>query len=184
MPEFKEMRLNEGFLVRFGDHWGWVFGGPYADFKPGVRRLAGVKMAAEIKAYWDVSISTKDFSVPKVEAMQDGLIIAIDYIAKGNDLYVGCMGGTGRTGLFMACLIKSLQDAGYWHDDYDAVKAVRRLYRPHAVETNQQVEWVEDFDTTPVVDYILSLAPQIIASKPTTTWGFVVQAVKRFFLIK
>ena len=76
------------------------------------RRLVGVKMAVEINKFHHISVPTEDFSIPSVEDMQLGLMEAYDYMAKGNDLYVGCMGGIGRTGLFMGCIAKLMQDCG------------------------------------------------------------------------
>ena len=54
---------------------------------------------------------------------------------------VGCLGGQGRTGLFLALLAKVWGIA-------DPVKYVRRVYLRRAVETRDQEEWVADFEAS------------------------------------
>lgn len=152
--EYGFIMFNRSHLeVRIGPFHSLVYGGPYRDYRPGQRRLVGVKMAVEIDAPHDISIPTKDFDVPLVMTLTSGLKQACTAIAEGNDLYVGCMGGVGRTGLFMACLVKCLSAAGMMGHIYP-VDYVRKNYNNHAVETAQQMEYVEDFDTTPVVEHI------------------------------
>ena len=152
-----EMRLDRGIPVQFGNHVGYIYGGPYRAYKHGTRRLIGIKMAAEIDHPHDVSVPTKDFSVPDESLMQEGLIKALYAISCGQDAYVGCMGGIGRTGLFMGCMVKSLQDACLWEEEVDPVMAVRNLYQPTAIETVAQMKYVRNFDSSPVVCWIDSL---------------------------
>lgn len=147
------MKLSAGFKVRLGDCEYQIFGGRYKDFDPEERRLIGVKMAAEINHPCDVSIPTVDFSVPDQKAMKEGIIKALSLMLKGNDLYVGCMGGVGRTGLFMACMLK-VMDTYEGAVVEDPVKKTRRLYKPHAVETEQQIEYVNDFDVSEIVEFL------------------------------
>lgn len=149
------MKLNNGIPVEFHGIKATVFGGPYREYVPGTRRLVGVKMAKEITHPYDVSIPTADYSVPDVASMTEGLKAAFDAMIAGNDLYAGCMGGIGRTGLFMACLIKvawALDHTGYYDDP---VTFVRGMYKAHAVETQEQKKYVEDFDTDPVADHVM-----------------------------
>lgn len=56
------------------------------------------------------------------------------------DVYVGCFGGKGRTGLFMACFLK------YLGEEYP-LERVRHEYNPHAVETEGQWMFLEGFST-------------------------------------
>lgn len=157
------MELKTGFAVTVGPHTSMVYGGPYRRYIDGQRRLIGVKMAAEIDAPCDISIPTQDFSVPDVESMQRGLMDAISAIAAGNDLYVGCMGGVGRTGLFMGCLLKSMQDAGNdcIGEADDPVVVVRELYASHAIETEEQKAYVRGFPSAPVVERIRAYDPKV-----------------------
>lgn len=122
-------------LMKLGKSDRVIVGGPYRE-KP--LYMVGVKMAAEIKAPCEVSIPTKDFSVPSVDLMQEGIKQTLPYLALRQPVYVGCMGGLGRTGLFMACLAKVL---GYPYP----ISHVRQYYNPHAVETSSQEDYVQYF---------------------------------------
>ena len=120
-----------------------IAGGPY-DFFPGRDKAFGVCVRAENvnPGSYDVHLPIRDFSVPtdmfRVEmAVRDTLRAAI----RGKPVYVGCMGGWGRTGLFLALLAKA---AGV----DDPVAYVRKYYTPRAVETRAQEQFVKDFDVT------------------------------------
>ena len=80
-----------------------VFGGPYRDIHEG---MFGVKMAAEIRQACDVDIPTRDFCVPEYDAVKRGVVLALMAMINGQDVYAGCMGGIGRTGLFLGVLAK------------------------------------------------------------------------------
>ena len=156
------MQLNKGIPVLIGPIEGTIFGGPFKKFIPGTRRLIGIKMAEEIDHPHDFAVDTEDFSVPAMDDMQQGLIAAIDAFADGKDVYVGCMGGIGRTGLFMGCMAQVMEDLSEHEIDRlrnvgDPVLWVREHYIPHAIETQQQQDYVRSFDTKPVIDHILSL---------------------------
>ncbi|MDH5184906.1 MAG: protein-tyrosine phosphatase family protein [Gammaproteobacteria bacterium] len=124
----------------------FIYGGPYPN-KPS--DIFGVKMAVEIDLPCDVDIPTMDFSTPNVDVMRAGVIKAIDHLLLHRELYVGCMGGIGRTGLFMACLIKEMSRrglvAGGTEDTDDIVFWIRESYNPYAVETKQQYDYITDF---------------------------------------
>lgn len=115
-----------------------VYGGPYRDKPPAV---PGVKMAEEIEAPCAVSIPTRDFSVPPIGTMMLGLCKALWVLRRNSEIYVGCMGGVGRTGLFMALLYRAVGGI----DGEEAVTRVRNNYNVHAVETDQQKEYVKTF---------------------------------------
>lgn len=159
-----DMNLKKGIPVVFGPLRGFVYGGRFKEYVPGTRRLIGVKMAAEINHPHEVSIPTEDFSTPSTEDMQNGMISAVDALLNGNDIYVGCMGGIGRTGLFMGCMAKLMQDYASevegavevpgFTEDTDPVKYVRKHYIPYAIETSEQQDFVRNFDTGPVLRYL------------------------------
>lgn len=115
-----------------------VYGGPYRD-RPNA--VPGVKMAEEIEAPFAVSIPTRDFSVPPIGTMMIGLCKALWVLRRNSEIYVGCMGGVGRTGLFMALLYRAVGNL----DGEEAVTRVRHNYNVHAVETDQQKEYVKTF---------------------------------------
>ena len=93
---------------------------------------------------YDVHLPIHDFQVPQDEedvvyALKDTLYAALS----GRTVYVGCVGGWGRTGLFMALLAKA---AGV----DNPVEYVRRHYTPRAVETKGQLDYVDSFDVIQV----------------------------------
>jgi len=134
---------------------GVVYGGPYIQRPLGI---VGVKMAEEIKKPCDVDIPTRDFDVPNVDKFKTGLVLGILYLKTRGELYVGCMGGIGRTGLYMAGLAKVMEEL----HTIDATKVlvkdaplcvgyVREQYLSHAVETKQQIAWIEALDVRDIV---------------------------------
>lgn len=68
---------------------------------------------------------------------------AIRAAAGGKAVYIGCAGGKGRTGLFLALLMKALGVR-------DPIGRVRKYFHPHAVETPEQEDYVRRFDVTPL----------------------------------
>lgn len=160
--------LTRGIPVTFGGVEAIVFGGPFPKFKPGTRRLFSVKMAAEIDHPHDVSVPTEDFSVPDRHDMEEGLKRAITAIFQGKDVYAGCKGGIGRTGLFMGCMTKVMTDYAEMlghpvQSPKDPVLYVRKHYLPHAMETKEQQDYVRNFDTAPIIRHIKNLtAPRIM----------------------
>lgn len=112
-----------------------VMGGPYPARPKG---YLGVKMAAEIQLPCLIDIPTRDFQTPDQQAVTSGLIFAINCILQGKPLYVGCKGGMGRTGLFLALLAKAFGVRR-------PVEYVREHYYSHAVETSEQYAFVRDF---------------------------------------
>jgi hypothetical protein len=113
----------------------YVVGGPYRK-RP--EELFGVKLAQEIRAKCDVDLPIRDFSIPDDRACHEAVKKAMEALMKHGRIYVGCMGGWGRTGLFLACLAKACGEG-------DPVQFVRATYTPRAVETREQEAFVEDF---------------------------------------
>lgn len=129
-----------------------IAGGPYRD-KP--LMYEGVKMAAEIPAECLISIPTRDFDVPDEQVFKQGLQRAVMAIDLGLPLYVGCMGGIGRTGLFLAGMAKIMTEyrKKMHRPQFDPILYVRQQYIPHAVETKQQVEFIEELDVSGIVNW-------------------------------
>jgi protein-tyrosine phosphatase len=81
-----------------------------------------------------------DFGVPRAEAPAIAAIIeALARATSGQDVLVGCLGGTGRTGTILACMAIL---AGVPPDL--AAQWVRDHYRRKAVEMPAQEDWVVD----------------------------------------
>ncbi len=168
--------LTKGIPVTLGNIHGIVFGGPFRKYVPGTRRLVGVKMAAEICHPCEIVVDTEDFSVPLVQDMQNGIIKSINAMSAGYDVYVGCMGGIGRTGLFMGCMAKVMIDCGRKgivteEKIGDPVLWVREHYLSHAIETKEQQSYVVNFDTSVVIAHVESLLkgpePEVRVEMPT-----------------
>jgi protein-tyrosine phosphatase len=90
----------------------------------------------------DVLLPIPDFKVPTRAQLED-----VEYVIRrtltaaieGKRVWAGCMGGWGRTGMFLALLAKVA--------DYDdAVGYVRRVYSKKACETKEQTRYVAEFD--------------------------------------
>ncbi len=98
--------------------------------------LEGVKLAAEIDKPCSFDIPAADFGTPDVEIMRAKLYeIAVALIQK-RQLYCGCAGGLGRTGVFLACLAKLTGES-------DPIGYIRMMYDKRAVETKRQEAYVE-----------------------------------------
>jgi protein-tyrosine phosphatase len=118
----------------FGSHY-MVWGGPYLERPQG---MVSVKLAREINAPADLELPIKDFSTPEQAATDAVMRVAVAFILRGEPLYAGCMGGRGRTGLFLSLLAKAFGVRS-------PVQYVRANYYEHAVETVQQMEFVRDY---------------------------------------
>lgn len=133
-----------------------LYGGPYRS-KP--RDLRGIKMAIEIdKPFW-AQCPTVDFSVPDSCMMQRTLLqvwSAVLASKHDSEFYVGCLGGIGRTGVFLACWTKMVAEARrhnslpMWDGcaPEHAIQYVRDHYYSRAVETEDQMKFVRDLNTT------------------------------------
>jgi hypothetical protein len=126
-------------------------GGPYDYVRldpENRRRWFGVCVRAEQASNFDVHLPIQDFSIPRASdkgAVDAALKATISAMLKGRrpggtPVYVGCMGGIGRTGLFLALLDKVLAGDG------DPIANVRGAYMRHAVETPDQIDYVKNFD--------------------------------------
>jgi hypothetical protein len=121
-------------VLPFGCSTRTIYAGPYHDKPEG---MFGVKMAAEIDAPYHISVPVQDFSVPDgTETVTKAAETVLEALAFNQKVYVGCMGGIGRTGLFLAILAKALGVE-------DPVMYVRGQYHKHAVETLRQLEFLD-----------------------------------------
>ena len=140
---------NGKMPIRLGWRGGFIsfdiIGGPYDAFKRGVNADFGVCLRAELcPEDLDVLLPIKDFSVPPPAQLEDVEYVirrALGAAVAGKRVWAGCMGGWGRTGMFLALLAKVA--------DYDdPVGYVRRVYSKKACETKEQCRYVYDFDPT------------------------------------
>lgn len=125
-----------------------IIGGPFDNF-PGRDKAFGVCVRAErVPNERDVHLPIHDFSIPEsAKAVEYALMDTFDAALDGKQVYVGCMGGWGRTGLFLALMAKA---AGI----PDPVEYVRENYTPKAVETREQYTYVQRFDVSKVQRHV------------------------------
>jgi protein-tyrosine phosphatase len=117
------------------DAWFTIQGGPYKDCP---WNSFGVRVAEEIRKDAEVVIPIQDFSVPTKKEMNKGMVPIVDAILQGKQVYVGCMGGKGRTGLTLAIIAKTFGAK-------NPIEDVRAQYYPHAVETEEQEFFVHGY---------------------------------------
>lgn len=137
-----ELKLNLGWRGAFQTVT--ITGGPFNAFKRENGNEFGVAVRAELidKANVDLHLPIKDFDVPRDAGfVREAIVLTFQAAFDGKDVYVGCMGGYGRTGLFLALLAKAAGIA-------DPVTYVRETYHPRAVETDEQYDYVENFDVS------------------------------------
>lgn len=130
-----EKRLPFDTKMKFRVGGTVLFAGGYADRLP---HTYGVCLEGRLRdrGYHDF-LEWPDFSVPDnaVDVLRACLAIE-EQLRRGNAVYIGCMGGTGRTGTLLAILAKR---AGI----DDPINYVRQSYRPHAIETDEQEQYVQ-----------------------------------------
>lgn len=147
-------------------------GGPYRE-KP--TDIKGVKLAPEINAGSNVILDIPDFGIPTIHAVDDAVYQSLKILCNEGEIYIGCMGGIGRTGMFMAILIKTIgilnleaEEKTRWfkfkrffggspnHSDLGMrnfpVEWVRDEYLSTAVETDEQYSFVSRYDPEEMLD--------------------------------
>ena len=145
-PVSKPMKSNGKLPIKLG--WAGAYrsfeitGGPFDNFVQAEGRF-GVCVRAEPvrRPHAGVTLPIHDFSVPRMPKDQVDCVIqrALGEALDGKEVYVGCMGGWGRTGLFLALLAKVCGEA-------TPILYVRTHYTPRAVETAEQQAYVDGFD--------------------------------------
>lgn len=121
-----------------------IWGGPFYEAPENYYR---VKMAEEIIRPHEVSVPTRDFDVPSITSMQAGIERTMLHmlVEDSKPVFVGCMGGIGRTGLFMGCMAKAWglpNPVEYTRANYVAPGGRR------PIETEKQVQYIKDFQVT------------------------------------
>lgn len=127
-----------------------------------------------------------DYQVPSVEATIEALVETFKILREDGVIYVGCFGGIGRTGMFMA-LIASIAAVDrmvhpplkglfghLWAEFFglsvykktpdwckavrsDPISYIRAAYMPHAVETEDQKKFIHLF---PIMENLEKIVPQ------------------------
>lgn len=111
-----------------------------------------------------LSLPIQDFGVPRADReFWDALALDIGWILRaGTPVLIACLGGHGRTGLVVSILASLM---GAVPEGECPVEWLRELYCLHAVETNEQVEYVYE---------ILGLGepPKYLMPEPKTDWRY------------
>lgn len=153
MYSTKTGHFHNGVLpLTFGNLKASVIGGPYDNFpEEGFFGVCVRKERMTSVGEFDVWLPIQDFHVPDdYDEVVEALNAIVDAIFEGQIVYIGCLGGMGRTGLIMALLAKASGEP-------NPVAYVREHYYEKAVETTDQKLYVEHFDVEPVASHIAAL---------------------------
>lgn len=137
-PKFQRSQMPpKAMPVPMGFAWRVVFGGPYYDKPFG---YVGVKLAPEVLADAMIELPIGDFSTPRDLHRTNAVVwMVLNHLAAKDAVFVGCMGGRGRTGLFLALLVKAMGIP-------NAIGHVRANYHAKAIETKDQEQYVIEYD--------------------------------------
>lgn len=120
-----------------------VYGGRYLARPLGMK---SVKLAKEIDAACNAYLDIPDFGVPAEIYARAAVNTAINFLKEDGEIYVGCMGGIGRTGMFLAILVKRLEFLnGEKLSGEECIRRVRKEYLSYAIETGEQERFVSTF---------------------------------------
>lgn len=145
------LKINLPF--KFAGQFLEVHGGPYDRFKRITPDTIGICVRQENTRgkEIDAHVPIVDFQTPTKKmrpAFEKAMRKALGAALRGQPVYVGCMGGMGRTGLFLAVLAKA---AGV----DKPVEFVRENYYHGAVETSEQKRFVETYDVTGIQRWLM-----------------------------
>lgn len=92
----------------------------------------------------EIRFPVVDHSHPKPEEMDAWRKMigwVIEQLREGKKIHIGCIGGHGRTGLLLSCIVREVSDIA------DATTYVRENYCKKVVESKSQVDWLHtEFD--------------------------------------
>ncbi len=104
--------------------------------------IPGIKLAPEILDVFDYSLAIEDYSTPTLAQT----LLFIEWLNNKSEqvceLYLGCYGGYGRTGLIASVILVAFEGI----TAEEAVERVRKNVHPNCVETPAQFQFVRDFD--------------------------------------
>jgi protein-tyrosine phosphatase len=86
-----------------------------------------------------IHLPIPDFDVPSKEALEEAVKKTVEHAQAGKNIVIHCHAGLGRTGLFMAYLVKQVLGLS----SAEAIDWTRK-YIPHALETYEQIRFIID----------------------------------------
>jgi protein-tyrosine phosphatase len=98
------------------------------------RNLRSLYQEASMQVFY---LPISDFSVPRVEEIQESLPKILAHLQEGGNVVVHCHAGIGRSGMVAACLAKY----GLGYSSEEAIRWVRE-YIPGAIEMPEQEQFV------------------------------------------
>jgi hypothetical protein len=136
----EKYRVLKGYIGFAGN----IYGGPFPFLataaKQNLNPTLTVKLDPRCQIVPDVDLPIQDFRLPDNEReVLKAFRRIFAALSRGEDVYIGCTAGWGRTGTIMASLVNVARP------DVDPVKFVREYYDSHAVETEAQAEYARTF---------------------------------------
>ncbi len=121
-----------------------VFGGSYRDSPEVLTNNLTIRLEDGINRRCHIDLPIADFSVPAPgfeQRVRRAVELSLFAAARGEEVFVGCMGGTGRTGMILVLMLRELGFEGP-----EAIAYVRKHYKPGAVETHAQERYVAEYE--------------------------------------
>lgn len=154
MPAVPHWKKQIGVPIQIGNLAAKVYGGPYRDR---ARSMWGVLVADNVKEQAHIKVPIKDFDIPDPTDVEVAILSLLVLLKKHPRAYIGCGAGLGRTGTFMACLLRTVTIA-QGCSDYDPVIMVRAWYHKNAIETKEQEVFSRTFDCRRIMPGVKALA--------------------------
>lgn len=150
---FKRHAQPTGYVVLNFRHGPMtVVGGPFDAYQAGI----GVCLEARSSKanLSQIPFPVPDFTAPSISKLEAKLVEIVEAHKKqpAQPVFVGCLGGKGRTGTVIAALVR-LAAYDHWSSmEGDlAIEWTRANFHPDAVETDAQENLVMDFSPSRVV---------------------------------
>lgn len=106
----------------------------------------------------DVAFKITDMSVPSsVFDFKKLIEYTANAMREGKTVFVGCIGGHGRTGLFLSALTMHMTG------EVDSITKVRAEYCKKAVESTKQVNWLHEHFGIKKVANSKTLLPKLVS---------------------
>lgn len=144
MNTIKKIKLSAAHNKFVGEDYTVVCG----PFVPNAQELAQTDMyTVNLTAEYthlpsSLSVPIRDYQIPTdLEQWNTGVETVLQKIIQKEKVFFGCFGGIGRTGIMLGCLAKV-----FGVENANIVYFTRTNLHPHALETQEQIDFVKDFN--------------------------------------